>query len=61
MPTAPDARILFVNAHVFDGSGRASFPGEVLVHGDRIEAVAERGQSIGRGAGFRSSTAPVRR
>jgi imidazolonepropionase-like amidohydrolase len=48
MLAAPDARVLFVDAHIFDGSGRASFPGEVLVHGTRIEAVAERGQSISR-------------
>ena len=44
---------LFVNAQVFDGSGRPLFPGEVLVRGDRIAAVAEGsgtpepGRSIG--------------
>lgn len=36
-----DARCwLFRNAQIFDGSGRAPFPGEVLVEENRIEAVA---------------------
>jgi imidazolonepropionase-like amidohydrolase len=30
---------LFRNAMIFDGSGRASFPGDVLVRGEHIEAV----------------------
>lgn len=33
------AETLFTNARIFDGSGRPSFPGEVLVAGDRISAV----------------------
>lgn len=48
MPAAPDRPILFANAYIFDGSGRAPFPGELLVRGDRIEAVAERGQHLNR-------------
>jgi imidazolonepropionase-like amidohydrolase len=32
---------LFINVMVFDGSGSASFPGEVLVQGNRIQAVAK--------------------
>jgi imidazolonepropionase-like amidohydrolase len=32
---------LFINVMVFDGSGSASFPGEVLVQGNRIKAVAK--------------------
>jgi imidazolonepropionase-like amidohydrolase len=31
--------ILFTNARIFDGSGEAAFPGEVLVEGDVIRAV----------------------
>jgi imidazolonepropionase-like amidohydrolase len=33
--------LLFTNVNIFDGSGRALFPGEVRVVGNRIEAVAE--------------------
>ena len=40
--------ILFSNAQVFDGNGRASFPGEVLVNGNRIEAVGEPGARLDR-------------
>ena len=32
---------LFINVMVFDGSGSASFPGEVLVQGNKIKAVAK--------------------
>ena len=32
---------LFTNVMVFDGSGSPSFPGEVLVQGNRIKAVAK--------------------
>lgn len=32
--------ILFADVRIFDGTGSALFPGEVLVRGDRIEAVA---------------------
>ena len=39
------ARILFRNCRVWDGSGTASFPADVLVEGERIRAVAtQRGQ-----------------
>ncbi len=42
---------LFVNVSVFDGSGTASFPGEVLVQGNRIKTVARgRGQIKADGA-----------
>ncbi len=34
------ARTLFSNAKIFDGSGRAPFPGEVLVTANRIETVS---------------------
>jgi imidazolonepropionase-like amidohydrolase len=38
-------RILFRDAHVFDGTGRPCFPADVLVEGNRIKAVArDRGQ-----------------
>jgi imidazolonepropionase-like amidohydrolase len=33
------ARILFTDAHVFDGTGSARFPAEVLVEGNRITQV----------------------
>ena len=32
---------LLVNVSVFDGSGSPLFPGEVLIHGNRIETVAK--------------------
>ncbi|HUK59783.1 MAG TPA: amidohydrolase family protein, partial [Stellaceae bacterium] len=38
------ARILLTNVKVFDGTGAASYPGEVLVEGNRIEAVRKAGQ-----------------
>ncbi|MES2260920.1 MAG: amidohydrolase family protein [Pseudomonadota bacterium] len=48
-PRWQDARrTLFINAQIFDGSGSALFPGEVLVVGNRIEAVAAGGESIER-------------
>ena len=37
---------LFTNVTVFDGDGPASFPGEVLVEGNRIVAVAFGGEHI---------------
>ncbi len=42
------SRYLFSNAKVFDGSGRAPFPGEVLVAGNRIEAISERAAPLPR-------------
>ena len=39
---------LFTNVEIFDGSGAARFPGEVLVRGDRIEAVARRDERLDR-------------
>src|SRR3954471_18537655 len=45
------ARILFRNCRVWDGSGTASFPADVLVEGERIRAVAtQRGQIEAAGA-----------
>lgn len=35
------SRLLFTNASIFDGTGRAPFSGQVLVSGNRIEAVNE--------------------
>ncbi|MBO9580442.1 MAG: amidohydrolase family protein [Sphingobium sp.] len=50
--------VLFTNVQIFDGSGRERFPGEVLVRGDRIEAVgigderlAQDGAELFDGAG----------
>ena len=34
------ARILFTNIRIFDGTGAPTFPGEVLVEGNRVAAVA---------------------
>ncbi len=39
---------LFTNARIFDGSGRAPFPGEVLVEENRIEAVGDGVSRIDR-------------
>lgn len=45
------ARILFQNCRVWDGSGAASYPADVLVEGERIHTVAtQRGQLDGSGA-----------
>ena len=51
-------RTLIANATIFDGSGAAPFPGDVLVEGQRSVAV-ERGG--GRAATRASSTAPAPR
>lgn len=43
--------VLFKNVSIFDGSGAASYPGEVLVEGQRIKAVAKgSGKIQGNGA-----------
>jgi len=39
---------LFTNANIFDGSGDPLFPGEVLVRGNRIEAVARGDERLDR-------------
>jgi imidazolonepropionase-like amidohydrolase len=39
-------RILFRDVKVFDGTGNRPFPGEVLVDGERIAAVAGGGEQI---------------
>lgn len=39
---------LFTDVRVFDGSGAALFPGEVLVRGERIEAVARGDERLPR-------------
>ena len=45
------ARILFRNCRVWDGSGAPTYPGDVLVEGERIRTVAtERGQLEATGA-----------
>lgn len=40
------ARIQFTNVRIFDGSGAASFQGEVVVEGERIAEVARPGQPL---------------
>lgn len=40
--------ILFTDVMIFDGSGAALFPGEVLVRGERIEAVARGDERLPR-------------
>ena len=42
------ARILFTDIAIFDGSGAPPFPGEVLVEGNRIRAVAQGFEQIDR-------------
>jgi N-acyl-D-aspartate/D-glutamate deacylase len=42
------AAILLTNAMIFDGSGAGLFPGEVLVEGERIVAVARGSGQIAR-------------
>jgi imidazolonepropionase-like amidohydrolase len=45
------ARILFRGAHVWDGSGTAAYPADVLIEGERIRAVATQlGQLEAAGA-----------
>jgi cytosine/adenosine deaminase-related metal-dependent hydrolase len=39
---------LFTNLMIFDATGRAPFPGEVLVQGNRIAKVAEGANQIAR-------------
>ena len=34
------ARLLFRNCRVWDGSGAAAYPADVLIEGERIRAVA---------------------
>ena len=34
-------RTLFTNVLIFDGTGKSSYPGEVLLQGNRIKAVVE--------------------
>jgi N-acyl-D-aspartate/D-glutamate deacylase len=41
-------RTLFTNVSIFDGSGQSSFPGEVLVQGNRIKTVAKGKDQIDR-------------
>jgi imidazolonepropionase-like amidohydrolase len=42
------ARILFTNVSIFEGTGANLIPGEVLVQGNRIEAVAEPRETLQR-------------
>lgn len=44
-------RLLIEHATVWDGSGAASFPGQVLIEGERIVAVAPAGQAIAAAEG----------
>jgi imidazolonepropionase-like amidohydrolase len=39
---------IFTNVRIFDGSGQARFPGEVLVRGDTIQAVARGDERLSR-------------
>ena len=39
---------MFTNVRIFDGTGQATFAGEVRVDGQRIEAVAPAGQPVSR-------------
>ena len=39
---------LFTDVQIFDGTGTATFPGEVLVRGDRIAAVAQGDEKLDR-------------
>jgi imidazolonepropionase-like amidohydrolase len=41
-------RTLFTNVSIFDGSGQASFPGEVLIQGNRVKAVSKGKDQIDR-------------
>ena len=43
------APTLFTNIRIFDGTGAPSFPGEALVEGNRIRAVARGDARIERG------------
>ena len=40
--------LIFTNVKIFDGSGRAPFPGEVRVVGERIDVVAEGASQLDR-------------
>jgi hypothetical protein len=42
------ARILFTNVSIFENTEANLAPGEVLVQGNRIEAVAKPGQTLQR-------------
>lgn len=44
-------RLLIEHATVWDGSGAAPFPGQVLIEGERIEAVAPAGQAVAAAEG----------
>jgi imidazolonepropionase-like amidohydrolase len=43
------ARILLTNVMIFDGSGSPRVPGEALIEGNRIRAVAKPGERLERG------------
>jgi imidazolonepropionase-like amidohydrolase len=38
--------VVFTNVRIFDGTGRALFPGQVRVTGNRIDAVAEQDEHV---------------
>lgn len=42
------ARALFTNVMIFEGTGKTLAPGEVLVQGNRINAVAAPGETLPR-------------
>ncbi len=44
-------RLLIEHATVWDGSGAAPFPGQVLIEGERIEAVVPAGQAVATAEG----------
>ena len=41
-------RTLFTNVLIFDGTGKSSYPGEVLLQGNRIKAVVKAKDQIDR-------------
>src|SRR5690242_6521896 len=46
MSATPTQRVLFTDVMVFDGTGAAPCPGQVLVEGNRIRAVTRAGESL---------------
>jgi hypothetical protein len=53
------SRILFTNTMIFEGTGKDLVPGEVLVQGDRIQAVAGPGETMSRNTTWSSSSTPA--
>ena len=53
-------RTLFTNVLIFDGTGKSSYPGEVLLQGNRIKAVVKGKDQIDRSLPRKSSMAAAR-